>query len=403
MTKQIFLHCLWSVCLCLQTLAQLPSNQFDNYGGYLNIKGKTTGVFHLQKLHDRHFFITPEGHGFIALGVTHTGSILDAKAQSYDLFKQAYKNNRSQAEETIVQQLRKWGYNSLGYHTISSSSDKMPYVASCMVTTNSTWRKGRNFEYEDIFSTSWKKKAKKIVEKMVLKSKNKTTLLGYYWTDMPAWDLKHSKKVLGLNWVDYIRSLPPSAEGKKRYLDFLDARGGKADDRAFLILIAKEYYKTIGEYTRQLDPNSLILGDRYNGGALNFDVIKEALPYIDVISVQPGGCHFESDKFDQLYALAKKPIMICDHQCSFPTEEHKKTIWKQLASVQEVNRSHDNYLADAFSKPYIIGYNRCQYIDRVQGNKLKQGLVNVKGQAREELTEGVSETNNKIHTLFLNY
>lgn len=401
--KHIFLFCLWSVCTLQQAIAQAPSTDFDNYDGYLNIKGHANGQFHLEKIHGRHFFVTPEGHGFIALGVTHTGSILDARSQIFDLFEHQYKNNRIQAEASIAQQLRQWGYNALGYHAIRSSTENMPYVASCMVTTNSAWRKGRNFQYEDVFSQDWKNKARDIVEKMVQKSKNKLHLLGYYWTDMPAWDLKHSKKNLGLHWVDYIRSLPSHTEGKKKYLGFLKERGGKPDDQEFLRLIAREYYRTIGEHTRQLDPNSLILGDRYQGVALPFDVIKEALPYIDVISVQPGACHFESDKFDQLYDMGKKPIMICDHQCSFPTDDYKKTIWRQLASVHEVNRAHDTYLLEAFSKPYIIGYNRCQYIDRVQGGKLKQGLVDVKGNPRKELVEGVSSTHQKIHNMFLEF
>ena len=46
---------------------------FDRYGGYLYVKGTTTGRFHLETIDDRHVLITPEGHGYIALGVCHTG------------------------------------------------------------------------------------------------------------------------------------------------------------------------------------------------------------------------------------------------------------------------------------------------------------------------------------------
>ena len=46
---------------------------FDAYGGYINIKGEATGRFHLETIDDRHFLITPEGHGYSALGVCHTG------------------------------------------------------------------------------------------------------------------------------------------------------------------------------------------------------------------------------------------------------------------------------------------------------------------------------------------
>ena len=37
------------------------SDQFDRYGGYRGIKGKKTGFFHVEKIGDRYWFITPEG------------------------------------------------------------------------------------------------------------------------------------------------------------------------------------------------------------------------------------------------------------------------------------------------------------------------------------------------------
>lgn len=384
-------------------ISQTPSNSFDGYGGYKNIQGKPTGRFQLTMIKGRHFLVTPEGHGFISLGVTHTSSVLNAQSQKFDIFKETYQSNLIKADKSITHQLTQWGYNSLGYDQISDIKKHAPYFGSCSATTNSLWLRDKKFQYEDVFSQSWKDKASKVIKNMVSKSRDKKNLIGYYWTDMPAWHLKHSKKTLGIHWVDYIRNLPLQSAGKKRYLEFLHNQAGKTDDQKFLVLIAKEYYKTLGELTRKLDPDTLIFGERYNGGALDFDVIQEALPYIDAISIQPTGCTFNAKKFDQLYTFAKKPIMICDHQCSFPTKEYKKTIWKQLASVHEVNRAHNTYLDDAFSKPYLIGYHRCQYIDRVQGIALKQGLVDVKGKPRAELIDNVSKANLKIHQQFLKY
>lgn len=44
---------------------------FDVYGGNTAIKGKRTGFFHLEVIKGRDYLITPEGHGFRALGINH--------------------------------------------------------------------------------------------------------------------------------------------------------------------------------------------------------------------------------------------------------------------------------------------------------------------------------------------
>jgi hypothetical protein len=46
----------------------------DSYGGAIKIKAEATGYFRLQEIKGRWFFITPEGHGFIPLGVNHLRS-----------------------------------------------------------------------------------------------------------------------------------------------------------------------------------------------------------------------------------------------------------------------------------------------------------------------------------------
>lgn len=49
-----------------------PANQgFDQYGGYLAVKEEATGRFRLDNINGRYFLITPDGHGFVSLGVTH--------------------------------------------------------------------------------------------------------------------------------------------------------------------------------------------------------------------------------------------------------------------------------------------------------------------------------------------
>ncbi|MEM0968852.1 MAG: hypothetical protein AAGJ31_05850, partial [Verrucomicrobiota bacterium] len=144
-------------------------------------------------------------------------------------------------------------------------------------------------------------------------------------------------------------------------------------------------------------------GERYAGRALPMEVIEEALPWIDVVSVQPGEVEFPKDNFDRLYQTAGKPIIICDHQSSFNTSEHTNVMWNTLPDVASVGHAHATYLNEGFATPYLIGYHRCQYIDRYKKaqNILKQGLLQVDGTPYQALVKTVADNNWATHRRFL--
>ena len=48
----------------------------DVYGGVTSLQGQKTGWFHVEQIHERWFFITPEGNACFSLGVTHTGETI---------------------------------------------------------------------------------------------------------------------------------------------------------------------------------------------------------------------------------------------------------------------------------------------------------------------------------------
>ena len=69
--------------------------------------------------------------------------------------------------------------------------------------------------------------------------------------------------------------------------------------------------------------------------------------------------------------------MLCDHQCSFPTENYKHTMVKQLESEAAAANNYNDYVNEAVKAPYVLGYHRCQYVDRYnkKNNILKQGMI----------------------------
>ena len=73
-------------------------------------------------------------------------------------------------------------------------------------------------------------------------------------------------------------------------------------------------------------------------------------------------------------------------------------MWTQLPTIAEVADTHAKYLNDALAKPYILGYHRCQYIDRFTPHQevLKQGLIQADGTPYEELVKLLTDTNHAV-------
>ena len=118
-----------------------------------------------------------------------------------------------------------------------------------------------------------------------INAKTSSNAIGYCWTDLGSWPLENPA---GKNWVDFIRNLPPDAPGQKAYQSFMerwDGEGGKARDQAFLRLIAREYFRIIGEAQRKHAPHHLVFGDRFAFNTLDPESLKSTL--CDGIAIQP--------------------------------------------------------------------------------------------------------------------
>jgi len=365
--------------------------------------GPATNVFRLGEVKGRDCLIDQNGKPFFSLGVNHIQALKD-KGQP-DVFSDMFGRDWEKACAAVHTNLTKWGFNTAGYGSPEPLCRMMPYMAPAYLTKNANYLPDNQFFYPDIFSPKVQEKMKKKLRYLVRTNEDNPNLIGYYWTDTPQWDLKRARAKRGTDWVSTIRKMPLNAPGRKRYEQYVAdclQKNVPAEDEGFLRLIARELYTVIGKETRRLAPNSLIFGERYLVGDHPDCVIEEALPYIDVLSIQPGGATFNEPYFDRLQAKFKKPILLCDHQCSFATPEYRKTMWQQLESEEAVGRAYGQYLRDAFTKPYIIGYQRCQYIDRFAAHPgvLKQGMLRQDGTPYKTLVQYVSKANAEAENWF---
>jgi hypothetical protein len=271
--------------------------------------------------------------------------------------------------------LRDWGFNTI---PAAELWERFPFIVPLDRLVGDQQNR-----FEDVFDPAFKAQLRKKIVAACEKTKGNANCIGYWWTDIPPWPLS-ARKQHGKNWVEFIRDLPDTAPGKRRYAEFLAAPGSH-DDLAFLRLIARELYTDSAKIFRELDPQRLIFGERYNTFNVPKEILEEAAKVVDVISVQPYEGKFSGATYDQWHQLTGKPIVISDWNLSFPTPEHRVTMWPQFPTPAEAATAYEAYLRAAFAKPYILGYFKCQYVDQVlPTGMLKQGLHKRDGTAYEE-------------------
>jgi hypothetical protein len=418
--------------------------ELDPYGGWMDIKGKATGSFHIETIGGRPLLITPDGHGFVALGVNHFSAIKDHGEGEPDLFTTKYGGDWSRFAAEVLRQLDDWGLNTVD-DSVKPLSEARPYLAAQTFARTAKYfgKPGETnaCEFPDVFDPAVQARMEREAEQFCREHRDNKNLIAYYWTDTPTWDLHKTRTFRRTDWVSEIRALPAGSPGRKHYAAFLreryegdiarlnrayelDAASFDAieaadlrqldltryeierDDQDFLGLIASTYYGILGPAMRRHDPNHLVFGEKYLLGDLPPQVLAAAAPHLDAIAIQPGdgylpiytpGDVFPAAEIESLHRATGKPIFICDHQISFGTPRYPKSIWPyhQRADEADAAAATERFLREAFARPYILGYMRCQYIDRFSARRgaSKLGLLRDDGSPYTELVDATRRAN----------
>ena len=345
----------------------------------------------LATIDGRHWLIGSDGEPFFAHGITHVGNV----RSKHDFM-------------AVATACKKLGFNAYGYGCPPELRSDMPYLESwndlvpiSMYRNKGEGGKGDSGEsahkFVDIFDPKEQARIEAGVKANCEQSKNNPNCIGYCWTDLATWPLEnHAKK----NWVEFTRDLPHDAPGQKAYQRFLttwDGEDDKSRDQAFLRLIAREYFRVIGEANRKYDSNHIIFGDRLSFYTYDADVLKEMLPWVDAIAFQP---HFwgpfPKKELDAIYALSGKPILLCDFSIRFKDGDKDVTNWKLYEDSVAAGEAYAEYVKAAIDTDYILGVFWCNPIDSSKGfgeTGVKQGFFGDGLSERPGLHEAVRKLN----------
>lgn len=257
----------------------------DRYGGVIALKAKATGWFHVAPIDGRWFFITPEGHGFFSLGVTH--AVDAARRDERGLLTTKFGGDEAKLADFLTARLREWGYNSSGYGTLPAMQHRVPYVAEIWTEGPRSFSAGENSDYTDIFDPDVRGRLRNTLRTAAARHVANPFCLGYGFIDLPVW---HPKPPRDESYVDFIRALPVTAPGRVAHAAFLRNHPA-ADDEAFLNHLATAYYTCAVAALRSVDAHHLILGDRLMAlpERTPDSILQTAAKFVDVLSFQPMG------------------------------------------------------------------------------------------------------------------
>ncbi|MDF1852638.1 MAG: hypothetical protein P1U85_17510 [Verrucomicrobiales bacterium] len=335
----------------------------------------------LTQIENRDWLVGPDGKPFFPHGITHAGN--RQAGLDFDQFSKACKE---------------LGFNAYGYGCPPELRQDMPYIESWNHLVNSSTYRGKNgVTFVDIFDPVQQKRLEAGVKFSCTKSRNNPNCIGYTWTDLGAWPLENSS---GTNWVEFIRRLPKKAPGREAYETFLSSWEGDDDtarDLAFLRIIAREYFRVVGEANRKFAPDQLIFGDRFAFNTIEPVVLEEMLPYVDAIAIQPPfQGTFPKAKYEEIHQLTGKPILLCDYAVRFKDGDKDVRSWKPAADSVEAGKQYYDYVRSALDTDYIIGVFWCNPVDTPKGfgnPGVKQGFFGEGMSVRPGLGEAVKKVN----------
>lgn len=335
----------------------------------------------LTEIGGRHWLVGPDGKPFFVHGITHVSN----NQAKFDFAK-------------ISKACKELGFNAYGYGCPNELRSDMPFVESWNHLVPISYYRGKNgIKFIDVFDPREQAKLNAGVRANCYRSRRNPNTIGYCWTDLGSWPLQNPS---GKNWVEFIRSLPKDALGRKAYQEFLGTWNGDDDtarDRAFLRLIAREYFRVVGEAQRKYDPGHLVFGDRFAFNTLVPEVLEEMLPYVDGIAIQPP-FHpgFPKEKLDEIHNLTGKPIILCDFAIRFKDGDKDVRNWKLAENSVEAGKAYADYVKAALETDYIVGVFWCNPVDTPKGfgnPGVKQGFFGEGLTMRPGLAEAVKAVN----------
>lgn len=338
--------------------------------------------FVVEKRGGRWFFRDPDGQPFFSIGINHIDSATLRYRENIGLWRERYANSMHRwLSERVKPDLISWGFNTVGWvqevvtrgltnhrHSRNFTFEEyqwldMPYCHMLPFADFHQWE--AETKHPDFFSKDFEDWCDYVARAHCARFADDPKLIGYFYIDCPTW--VHTRREN--KW-----------KGPLFDPDDLKTEAG----RKRLVEMAGCYYKVTHDAIRRYDANHLILGDRYEVRApLPVEVVRAAVPYIDVISFQ----HFAPpEKIVANLAFWRGqfdlPMLVADccHSVRLPNGYSGHDVDRYRQTLRLLRED-----------PSCLGYHLCgaYMANRVR----KRGLRNERDDVDPDLIKGIAQAN----------
>jgi hypothetical protein len=328
----------------------------------------------------------------------------------------------------VQDQLRNWGFNSLGAWSDAEAFRKyggdrrLPYAVCLHLGSYD------KAPWNDLFSPEMASAMDGAAKTQIPHFSSDPYLIGYFSdNELGWWD-----DTLFLSYLH----LPADSPGREAMTSFLKTTyHGSIDElrrdwitdapsidsikdlklrpgsdgrkvlKKWIQMIAEQYYKLARDSIRRYDPNHLILGDRYCQ-YYSLPVVRASAKYVDVVSTNYGSDWNDGSItpffLNTLNRETGKPVMVTEfYMASVENRSGDQNTSGGFPTVQtqpERAASFANYVKQVAQTPCTVGAHWFQYYDepgkgRGDGENYNMGLVDIHGKPYEEITSAANAVN----------
>lgn len=397
---------------------------YSQYGGYLQKKVRATGFFRTEKIDSRWWFVDPEGHLFLSVGVDCVSPGRSGNAKDVDkrrnMFKelpplvattnqQVQRNDyhfgqwnlsrrygesyKEKSNEMIIKRMDKWGVNTIGNW---SSGDVIAMNKKAFMISMRTAGVERGLMgLADVYAPDFLEKLDEAMNGSLSKNKDNPWLIGYFVGNEPAW-LGEEVRLCDiiLNGEDK----PIKTELKK----FLEKGDTHELRKEFIFNTFRIFLTAVKAAQKKYDPNHLNLGIRF-GNISNIDekILKICKESFDVLSFNCYDLNPKKEMMDRALSITDLPMIIGEYHFGTVDRGMAQSLW-QVDSQKERGVAYRYYTEQGYSHPGLIGTAYFQWCDqdltgRNDGENYNCGLVDVTDRPYKEQVEAMAETAKRLY------
>lgn len=365
-----------SLFLVIIVLASLfislsSSNRAERSAGYSTTPFVATGFFHTAFKNGRWWIVTPDGYPFYISGVDHVSSNPDTDRTTNQCpYCQAiaakYSSNAAWQTAT-VQQLRSWGFNTLGPWSDSTLYDKMPYTILLSMASGSDW-----------FAPSFVTSAYQQAQSQVAPYKNDPNLVGYFTDSELRWGPDWTSQA---TLLDAYLQLPQGSPGRAVAMRYIHNPSG------FETALAQRYFSVTTAAIRSVDPNHMILGVKMIAQLTTKSLLEVAKNYVNCFSIDDYAVIPLINKLlpsiwpsyiKAQYNLAgiekylNMPIIIGEYSFRASGGNDPNSwppIYPTYPNQSARAAAYTNYVTSLYNSPYVVGDFWFEYVDEPPGGR----------------------------------